>query len=164
MGLLDKITGKKREDKKLSASAKATADKKAPASAKSKKSSPKKEDNVLDMVKEPVAASDEKTPKLLKEDTGRAHDVLHNYHLSEKSNLLSTTGRYVFRVDKKTNKLEVKKAIERVYDVHVTAVNIMNIKGKIRRSGKIAGKTSNWKKAYVTLKQGEKISGLAEGI
>ncbi|MBX4204729.1 MAG: 50S ribosomal protein L23 [Candidatus Doudnabacteria bacterium] len=116
------------------------------------------------MVQEPAVEASEKKQVVLKEDTGRAHDILRNYHLSEKSNLLSASGRYVFRVSKSTNKLEVKKAIEKVYDVHVADVNIMNIKGKTRRSGKIAGKTSNWKKAYVTLKAGEKISGLAEGI
>jgi len=128
---------------------------------KAKKTS-KKEENVLDMVQEPTAKSD--APVVLKEDTGRAHHILHNYHLSEKSNLLSTTGRYVFRVSKKANKLEVKKAIEKVYDVHVTDVNIVNTQGKARRQGIVAGRTSDWKKAIVTLRDGEKISGLAEGI
>jgi large subunit ribosomal protein L23 len=164
MGLLDKITGKKPSSDKSSADKGEDKKPKASASAKPKKAQ-KNDENVLDMVKEPASAeATADKPVLLKEDTGRAHEVLHNYHLSEKSNLLSTTGRYVFRVSKKTNKLEVKKAIERVYDVHVADVNIMNIKGKTRRSGKITGKTSNWKKAYVTLKSGEKISGLAEGI
>ena len=129
----------------------------------SKKKAEKKED-VLNMVKEPASDAKEKTPVALKEDTGRAHHILQNYHLSEKSNFLSTSGRYVFRVAKSANKLEVKKAIEKVYDVHVTGVNMVNTKGKLRRQGRITGRTSNWKKAYVTLKQGETISGLAEGI
>jgi large subunit ribosomal protein L23 len=127
------------------------------------KTSKKKEDNVLDMVKD-ADTKEASAPAVLKTDTGTAHRVLHNYHLSEKSNLLSTTGRYVFRVSKKANKLEVKKAIETVYDVHVTDVNMINTKGKVRRSGRAVGKTSDWKKAYVTLKEGEKISGLAEGV
>jgi large subunit ribosomal protein L23 len=147
MSILDRIKGKK-DDTKPKKATKAS----------------KKEADVLNMVEEPAAKAVPAEPIALKEDTGRAHHILHNYHLSEKSNLLSTTGRYVFRVAKSANKLEVKKAIEKVYDVHVADVNIMNIKGKARRSGVIAGRTSNWKKAYVTLKTGEKISGLAEGI
>lgn len=149
MSILDRIKGKKDEKPKASAEKKA-------------KKTPKKEENVLDMVKEAPAV--EAKPQILKEDTGTAHRVLQNYHLSEKSNHLSTSGRYVFRVAKSANKLEVKKAIEKVYDVHVTDVNILNNLGKSRRAGKTSGRTSDWKKAYVTLKQGETISGLAEGI
>ena len=139
------IFGSKKDDKKKSPSKK------------------EKKEDVLNMVQEPASA-EAKKPVELKTDTGRAHRVLQNYHLSEKSNLLSTTGRYVFRVSKSANKLEVKKAVETVYDVHVTDVNMINTKGKIRRSGRVSGRTSDWKKAYVTLKEGEKISGLAEGV
>jgi large subunit ribosomal protein L23 len=134
-----------------------------------KKQTSKKEENVLDMVKEDGKSREAGSGSAgkevkLKEDTGRAHHILQNYHLSEKSNLLSTTSRYVFRVSPKANKLEVKKAIEKVYDVHVTAVNIVRTPGKSRRVGQTTGRTSDWKKAYVTLKEGEKISGLAEGV
>lgn len=153
MGLLDKITGKNE-------TADPSGDVKPKAKAVKK---PTKKDNVLDMVKDDGEIKSAASATL-KEDTGRAHRVLSNFHLSEKSNRLSNNSRYVFRVTRTTNKLEVKKAVETVYDVHVTDVNIMNIKGKTRRSGKTVGKTSNWKKAYVTLKDGEKISGLAEGV
>ena len=122
----------------------------------------KDEPNVLDMVQEPVAKKTEKV--VLKENTGTAHRVLHHYHLSEKTNLFSATGRYVFKVDPHTNKIEVKKAIEKVYDVHVVRVNIMKVPGKNRRQGKSVGRTQEWKKAIVTLKEGERISGLAEGV
>ncbi len=149
MGILDRIKGKQATTAGKEAKPKAT--KKAP-----------KEENVLDMVQEPEAS--EKKNIILKENTGRAHHILHNYHLSEKSNLMAATGRYVFKVSKSANKLEVKKAVENVYDVHVTDVNMVMAKGKVRRSGKISGRTSDWKKAYVTLKSGEKISGLAEGL
>ncbi|HYC79542.1 MAG TPA: 50S ribosomal protein L23 [Candidatus Binatia bacterium] len=144
MGLLDKITGKAEEPKKT------------------KKVAKKKADNVLDMVKEEPKA--DKKPVALKEDTGRAHRVLRQYHLSEKTNAMSSLGRYVFVVDKKANKIEIKKAVENVYDVHVANVNIVNTKGKNRRYGRAEGRTSDWKKAIVTLKAGEKISGLAEGV
>jgi large subunit ribosomal protein L23 len=126
------------------------------------KKAPKTEENVLDMVKDeqPKKAVEVK----LKEDTGTAHRILHNYHLSEKTNQFSNDGRYVFRVAKNANKITVKKAVESVYDVHVANVNILNTPGKVRRQGRTYGRTSDWKKAIVTLKPGEKITGLAEGV
>jgi large subunit ribosomal protein L23 len=144
MGLLDKITGKPEQAKKTA------------------KKAPKKDANVLDMVKEEKQA--DAKPVALKENTGRAHRILQQYHLSEKTNMLSSIGRYVFVVDKSANKIEIKKAVESVYDVHVTGVNILNTKGKFRTYGKTSGRTSDWKKAVVTLKEGEKISGLSEVI
>jgi large subunit ribosomal protein L23 len=149
MGIFDKLTGK-------------SADKEKKATKKAFKPKAKKEANVLDMVKE--TPKQEAKQVALKEDTGRAHRVLKQYHLSEKTNILSSLGRYVFVVDKKANKIEIKKAVETVYDVHVTDVNIVNTKGKNRRYGRAEGRTSDWKKAIVTLKSGEKISGLAEGV
>ena len=143
MGLLEKFTTKK-DQKKVSEKAK---------------------ENVLDMVKEsPSAAKSDKQEVKLKEDTGTAHRILISYHLSEKSNLFSTQSRYVFKVSNNANKIEVRKAVEKVYDVHVVRVNIINTKGKTRRQGRVTGTTSDWKKAIVTLKDGEKISGLAEGV
>jgi len=116
--------------------------------------------NVLDMVKEPKSAK----PVVLKENTGRAHMVLKNHHLSEKTNALAQTGRYVFVVAKSANKIEVKKAVESVYEVHVAAVNMVNVQGKARRQGRSRGFTSDWKKAVVTLKTGERIAALSEGV
>jgi large subunit ribosomal protein L23 len=126
---------------------------------KDKKAS--KEENVLDMVKE--TPKEAKAVKL-KEDTGIAHRILINHHLSEKTNQFSQSGQYVFKVAKHANKIEVKKAVENVYDVHVVRVNMVNSKGKVRRQGRTFGQTSDWKKAVVTLKAGERISGLAEGV
>lgn len=143
MGLLDKITGKPEPKAKANKSA-------------------KKAENVLDMVKD--ESKSDKALAQLKDNTGHAHRLLKNYHLSEKTNILSSTGRYVFIVDKSANKIEIKKAVEKVYDVHVTSVNTVNTKGKNRSHGKTSGRTSAWKKAVVTLKAGEKISGLAEGV
>lgn len=128
-----------------------------------KTSKPAKDENVLDMVKEP-AAEKSATPVVLKENTGMAHQILKHYHLSEKSNIFASKGRYVFKVATSANKIEVRKAIEKVYDVHVASVNMMNVLGKKRRQGKSIGRTQDWKKAIVTLKSGETITGLAEGI
>ncbi len=139
MSILEKITGKKEPAKKTS----------------------KKKENVLDMVKDESA----KKPEVaLKADTGRAHRILITHHLSEKTNTLSSSGTYVFKVNSTANKIEVRQAVESVYDVHVANVNILNTKGKLRRQGRSVGRTSDWKKAIVTLKAGEKIQGLAEGV
>jgi large subunit ribosomal protein L23 len=93
-----------------------------------------------------------------------SHRVLHNHHLSEKTNALAGSGRYVFVVAKTANKIEIKKSVEAVYGVHVAKVNTVNTKGKSRKTGRTSGKTQDWKKAVVTLKAGEKIVGLSEGV
>ena len=130
---------------------------------KDTKHSHKHNDNVLDMVKETPTTAD-RTLAVQKDNTGRAHRVLMSHHLSEKTNQFSQSGRYVFKVSKTTNKIEVRKAVESVYDVHVVSVNMINTPGKLRRQGKSFGRTQDWKKAIVTLKDGERISGLAEGV
>lgn len=77
--------------------------------------------------------------------------------VTEKASDLSNLGKYVFIVDRKANKSEVKKAIESIYGVKVKNVNMINIKGKARRLGRTLGRTSSYKKAIVTLKEGQKI-------
>lgn len=77
--------------------------------------------------------------------------------ITERTGDLSNLRKYVFIVDKKANKPEVKKAVESLYGVKVSLVNILNTKGKQKRLGKKIGKVSGFKKAIVTLKKGEKI-------
>ncbi|MBI3952336.1 MAG: 50S ribosomal protein L23 [Candidatus Doudnabacteria bacterium] len=113
------------------------------------------------MVKEPL--KEEKVERKLKENTGRAHLILMSGHLSEKANMLSNLNRYVFKVAKNSNKIEIKKAVEGTYDVRVIKVNVIRNIGKVRRMGRTFGQTSDWKKAIVTLKEGDKIQGLIEG-
>ena len=84
--------------------------------------------------------------------------------VSEKAGKLAEVGKYVFNIVKRSNKVEIKKAVEKAYKVNVVRVNILNTKGKIRNTGRIAGKTSGFKKAIVTLKQGQKIEGATETI
>lgn len=84
--------------------------------------------------------------------------------ISEKAGALGRLNKYVFVVKSKTNKVEVKKAVESKYQVKVVRVNIVNTKGKIKRLGQIAGKTSGFKKAIVTLKKGESIKGMEANI
>ena len=113
-------------------------------------------------VDETVSDSGKKTTeqtRVSKTNTGNAFRILDKPLLSEKSYRLAPSGQYIFRVDPKANKISIRKAVEKVYDVHVTRVHVMNVRGKNRTYGKIQGRTSNWKKAIVTLKQGETIEG-----
>lgn len=64
--------------------------------------------------------------------------------------------KYTFAVAKDANKVEIAKAVEELFDVKVEKVNTMHVKGKSRRMGRYTGYTPDWKKAVVTLKEGEK--------
>lgn len=75
--------------------------------------------------------------------------------ITEKAGDMKEKNKYVFEVDRRTNKIEVKKAIESVYKVTVEKVNISNLKPKPKRIRMNAGYTRRWKKAVVTLKKGE---------
>ncbi len=77
--------------------------------------------------------------------------------ITEKATDLGAFRKYIFVVDKKANKSEVKKSIESIYNVKVEDINIINIKGKAKRLGRSLGKTSSIKKAVATLRKGEKI-------
>ena len=68
--------------------------------------------------------------------------------------------QYTFRVNPRSNKIEVRRAVERLFKVHVTAVRVMNFPGKQRRMGVFTGQRPDWKKAVVTVKQGETIEAL----
>src|SRR5688572_5926369 len=79
-------------------------------------------------------------------------------HMSEKTALLSKDESvYVFEVAQDATKPEIKNAIEFLFKTKVRAVNVMNAKGKIKRTGRITGQRKSWKKAYVTLEKGQSI-------
>ncbi len=77
--------------------------------------------------------------------------------LSEKTNLLREEGKYVFRVDPRATKIQVKEAVTRLFEVHPISCTMMNVKGKPKRLRNRAGYTSSWKKAIVRLAKGETI-------
>ena len=83
--------------------------------------------------------------------------------VTEKAANLAATGKYVFKVAMKSNKIEVAKAISDTYGVEVDAVNIVRMKGKAVSRGKIKGTRSDFKKAIVTLKKGQSIQ-IYEGV
>jgi large subunit ribosomal protein L23 len=89
-------------------------------------------------------------------------DVLVKPIVTEKSNKLSDSGRtYAFRIDRKANKLEVKKAVENFYGVTVTEVNTVVVPGKTKskftKAGFISGRKPAYKKAYVKVAEGDTI-------
>lgn len=90
------------------------------------------------------------------------HSILVKPLITEKmTNLTADKGQYGFIVSTKANKIEIKKAIEKKFNVHVVSVRTMNYPGKtktmFKRSGRFTGKTPKYKKAIVTLKKGETI-------
>ena len=85
-------------------------------------------------------------------------EVLVSPILSEKSmTLKDTQNRYSFRVSLKSNKIEIRKAIEALFKVKVTAVRTAIFRGKLHKVGRHEGYRSDWKKAIVTVKAGQKI-------
>jgi large subunit ribosomal protein L23 len=79
--------------------------------------------------------------------------------VTEKSgNQLAKQNSYTFKVSMNANKVEIKKAIERIFSVRVISVNTITMMGKPKRLGKYNGKRPDWKKAIVTLKPGDKIA------
>ncbi len=94
-----------------------------------------------------------------KENTGDAYRILVKPLVTEKGYRQMSLGQYAFKVSTKANKISVRKAVEKVYDVKVERVNIVKMPAKTKTFGKTRGKISAWKKAIVTLKKGEVIAG-----
>jgi len=84
-------------------------------------------------------------------------DVIKNMIRTEKSTQMQVQKKYVFKVEKRANKIEIKKAVEDIYKVKVKDVSIINVKGKKKRVRLHQGMTSQWKKAIVTLKPDSNI-------
>ncbi len=82
--------------------------------------------------------------------------------LTEKANLLRAQNQVVFEVAREANKVEIKNAVQTLFKVHVVQVNTLVMRGKDRRMGRGYAKMQNWKKAIVTLKDGESIDFFAD--
>jgi large subunit ribosomal protein L23 len=92
------------------------------------------------------------------------NEVIVRPIITEKSHeLLDQQGAYSFVVDKAANKIEIKQAVETLFNVKVKDVRTMNYTGKYKRMGRFIGKKINWKKAVVTLQAGDSIE-LFEGV
>ncbi len=141
MSILDKIIGKKKEAEKP--------EKKIPAAVKTAKTAkPKKE----------IAKR-----KTAKREENIAHKVLLENLISEKSTLLAARNKYLFKVHPKADKLQIKAAVEGYYGVRVVGVNTIKIHPKKRIHGRTVGWKKGFKKAIVTLREGDTIAAV-EGV
>lgn len=86
-----------------------------------------------------------------------ARDILIRPMITEHTTDLMAEGKYVFIVDKRANKIQVAQAVTEIFDVKVEKVNTVNVKGKVKRRGRIVGKRNDYKKAIVKLAEGETI-------
>ncbi len=85
------------------------------------------------------------------------YDIVKNLIRTEKGTSLEASRQYLFQVAKRANKIEIKKAVEEIFKVKVQSVNTSVVPGKRKRVRQAVGYTSDWKKAIVTLKAGQKI-------
>lgn len=145
MGIFKKKADEKAEEKKSSSSA--------------KKSESKKE-SMKDLYSE-------KTKDVKKIDKNKvfnnAYKTLINPLVTEKATIEGSLGKYLFEVAIDSNKIEIAKAIEEVYGIRPTSVNIVRMEGKKVRHGRVSGKRKDWKKAIVTLPKGKSIN-VYEGV
>ena len=81
----------------------------------------------------------------------RPEDVIIAPVVTEKSNDQINLGKYTFKVNKSATKVDIARAVEKLFEVKVLKVNTMTVKGKEKRVGRSVGKTSDWKKAIVTI-------------
>ncbi len=99
-----------------------------------------------------------------------ANQIIRRPLVTEKSTMLRDKMRerkrevIAFEVDIKANKIQVKDAVEQLFKVKVEEVRLFNVRGKVKRMGRYAGKRRDWRKAYVRLKEGEKAPDFIEGV
>ena len=95
--------------------------------------------------------------------------ALHPYQvilrplITEKATILAGDHKYAFEVDRRANKNQIRQAIETAFSVRVEKVNTMNVRGKSRRVGRRYSRTRDWKKAIVTVAEGDTIQ-IFEGV
>jgi large subunit ribosomal protein L23 len=92
------------------------------------------------------------------------YDIIKRPLITEKTSIQKEAANQVsFEVDRRANRVEIRRAIELLFKVRVSAVKTMHVKGKVKQRGRIAGKRRDWKKAIVTLMPGERID-FFEGV
>ena len=93
-----------------------------------------------------------------------AQDIILRPIITEESMLGTSFKKYTFEIAKDANKIEVKKAVEELFEVKVAKVNTVNVNGKLRRYGRFEGYTPSWKKAVVTLTPDSKTIDFFDGL
>jgi large subunit ribosomal protein L23 len=93
-----------------------------------------------------------------------AYDVIKRPVVTEKTSIQKEDANQItFEVDRRANRVQIRKAVESIFGVHVTGVQTMQVKGKVKQRGRIVGKRRDWKKAIVKLIPGERID-FFEGV
>jgi large subunit ribosomal protein L23 len=95
-----------------------------------------------------------------------SNQIIRRPLVTEKSTIQreSEANVLAFEVDPSANKIQVKSAVEELFDVKVAEVRLFNVRGKMKRMGRNVGKRRDWRKAYVRLKEGEKAPDFVEGV
>jgi large subunit ribosomal protein L23 len=94
-----------------------------------------------------------------------SHQIIVRPIVTEKSMVATEQSSIIaFEVNVKANKIQVKRAVEELFDVKVSEVRLMNVRGKVKRLGRNVGKRRDWRKAYVKLAPGEKAPEFFEGV
>ena len=83
--------------------------------------------------------------------------VLHAPVVTEKATNLRDRNTYTFKVDRRANKIQIRNAVESIFEVRVKSVRVVSVRRKPKRQGMFSGSTSEWKKAYITLQPGDAI-------
>jgi large subunit ribosomal protein L23 len=91
------------------------------------------------------------------------NDVLVKPLITEKNTMLGALNKYTFKVDPRANKTQIKDAVQTIFKVDVTKVNTITVPPKTRRVGRSVGKSAPWKKAIVTVGEGQRIE-IFEGV
>ncbi len=112
-----------------------------------KDSETKKEEKEKEVEKVKEKKADKKAPLF----------VIEAPHITEKSTELAKQNQYVFRVTQNANKIQIKKAIENLYNVDVLDVRVLKVPPKKRRLGRVLGEKKGYKKAIIKIKEGQKI-------
>ena len=160
MSILGNIFGKSKEERKKPEIKPevAKAEKKSEAKAEKKP--------VAKKIKAPKVEEPKKRAvirKVAKKDDNTAHKILLENLISEKSTMLAAQNKYVFKVNKQAGKFQIKEAVEGYYGVQVLGVNTVKIHPKKRIHGRTTGWKKGFKKAIITLKEGDTIAAV-EGI
>ena len=92
----------------------------------------------------------------------KLYEIIRNPLISEKSTFVSQFNYYVFRVSPNSNKLQIKQAVEKLFNVKVLSVNTLNQQGKVKKFRNKVGKRANFKKAFVKLAEGNTIDTSVE--
>lgn len=93
-----------------------------------------------------------------------AYDIILRPVITEKSMERIGDGKYTFVVSRNATKPQIRRAVEELFDVEVEKVNTITMRGKVRRLGRFAGRRPDWKKAVVTLKEGQRIRKFFEEL